>query len=260
MFGRLIEKAVESCLEKRTVSPDKKIYPAGYNPLPSIKGALFEWLYVPFNGQRVLIKVRYPNYTQLSAGGFDYGRIFLDADKARPLTDEDKLRVLDAQEYAAKCVMCSPTYEEFEALVCKEDNAIAKRKAKLAEIKEKLKSPELTTAQREAFTREFKELEFFVGILLPNDTMSALTRIALGADVSDIKKLTREALEQAACKAEIYGGSPHTYLSGVFTDRDAAEIDAVCFGIIQELKEKSKTKAARPKPPQVKRPLKRRRR
>jgi hypothetical protein len=228
-------------------------------PLPAIKGALFEWLYVPFNGERILMKVRYPNYTQLAAGGFDYGQILVDAAKDKPLTEEEKLRVLDAEEYAAKCVMCSPAYEEFETLVYKEDNAVIRRRAKLTEIKEALKSPELTEAQRAAFTRELKEIEFFVGILLPTDTMAALTRIALGADVSDIKKLTRAALEQAAYKAEVYGGTPHEYLSGVFTDRDAAEIDAVCFNIIQDLKEKTKPKAARPKPP-AKRPHKGRRR
>jgi hypothetical protein len=78
--------------------------------------------------------------------------------------------------------------------------------------------------------------------------MAALTRIALGADVSDIRKLTREALEQAACKAEIYGGPPRSYLSGVFTDRDGAEIDAVCFGIMAELKEKNRNKPRNKKP------------
>jgi hypothetical protein len=247
MFERLIERAVERFLEKRVVSPEKKIYPQGYNPLPEIKKAMFEWLYVPFNGERVLMKVRYPNYTQLLAGGFDYGRILLDAEKGRPLADDEKLQILNAEEYAAKCAMCSPAYEDFEALVCKEDYAVIMRRAKIAEIKEALKSPELTREQREAFAKELKEIEFFTGIILPSDTIAALARIALGADVSDIRKLTRAALEQAAYKAEVYGGTPHSHLSGVFTDRDAAEIDAVCFGIIAELKEKKDGPPRRPR-------------
>jgi hypothetical protein len=245
MFDRMIEKAVEKYLDRRVVPADKKIYPAGYNPLPVIKGALFEWLYVPFNGTAILIKVRYPNYTQLSAGGFDYGQILFDTLEKKPLTENEKQQILNAQEYAAKRVMCSPTYEEFEALVYREDNAVIKRRAKAAEIKEALKSPDLTRAQRDALTLELKEIDYFTGILLPTDTMAALTRIALGADVSDLKKLTRQALEQAAYKSEMYKGAPHTYLSGVFTDRDAAEIDAVCFGIIADLKEKQNRK----KPP-----------
>jgi hypothetical protein len=246
VFERLIEKIVKEYLDKRVVPPDKKIYPAGYNPLPVIKGAMFEWLFIPFNGQRILMKIRYPNYTQLAAAGYNYGQILLDNREQRPLTEDEKQQILNAQEYAAKCVMCSPTYEDFEKMVYKEDNAVIRRRAKTAEIKEMLKSPLLTRAQRYEFERELKELEYFTGILLPNDTMAALTRIALGADVSDVKKLTREALEQAAYKSEIYGGPPHGYLSGVFTDADAVEIDAVCFNIIQDLRKKHKTKAAPP--------------
>jgi hypothetical protein len=151
--------------------------------------------------------------------------------------------------------MCSPTYEEFETLVLKEDNAVIKRRAKVAEIKEALQSPDLTRAERDAFALELKEIDFFTGILLPTDTMAALTRIALGADVSDLKKLTQRAFEQAAYKAEFYKGAPHTYLSGVFTDMDAVEIDAVCFGIIADLKEKQN-----PKRPPVNKPLKKGRR
>jgi hypothetical protein len=248
MFGRLVERAVRDYLDRRIVARDGRIYPHDYSPLPVIKGAMFEWLYVPFNGQRILMKVRYPNYTQLAAGGYDYGRILLDADKGKELTEEEKARILDAEEYAAKCAMCSPSYEEFEEMVCREDNAVARRRAKAAEIRETLKSPQLSRAEREAFARELKEAEYFTGIILPSDTMAALARIALGADVSDIRKLTRAALEQAAYRAEVYGGTPHSYLSGVFTDRDAAEIDAVCFGIIAELKEKN-NKPQRPAKP-----------
>jgi hypothetical protein len=132
-------------------------------------------------------------------------------------------------------------------MVCREDNAVVKRKAKAAEIREMLKSPGLSPAEREAFTRELEEIDWFVGIILPSDTMAALARIALGADVSDIRNLTLEVLEQAADKAEIYGGAPRSYLSGVFTDRDGAEIDAVCFGIIAELKEKNRSKTVHDK-------------
>jgi hypothetical protein len=59
--------------------------------------------------------------------------------------------------------------------------------------------------------------------------------------------VTKKTLEQAAYKSEIYGGAPHTWLSGVFTDRDAAEIDAVCFGIIADLKEDKRRNGKPPK-------------
>jgi hypothetical protein len=229
MFRGLIDAAVERALARRIVAPDKRLYPAGYNPLSVIKGALFEWLYVPFNGENILIEVRYPNYTQLMAGGYDFGQILLEAEKE--LSAAEQLEVMNAQEWAAKCVMNRPTYEEFEGLVYAEDNTVGRRRARLAELRGLLATADVSATARADFARELEELEYFVGILLPTDTMATLTRIALGADVSDVKKLTRETLEQAWYKSQLYHQAAHEFIAGVFTDRDAAEVDALCAAL-----------------------------
>jgi hypothetical protein len=236
MFEKLIERAVGKYLDRLVVSPDKKIYPSGYNPLPEIKEAMLEWLYVPFNGANILIKVRYPNYTQLESGGYNYGQIMLDINAGKELSDADKKYILNAQEYAAKCVMCAPTYEEFEKMIYKEDNALVMKKAKIAELKKAVDNPALNMFQRAEFQAELNTLDYFVGILLPSDTMDALTRIALGQDVTDIKKVTKDILTQAAVKSELYKKAPHEFISGVFTDRDATEIDAHCWNIMDAMK------------------------
>ena len=68
-------------------------------------------------------------------------------------------------------------------------------------------------------------LELFTGYILPGDTMLALTNIALGMNVSDIKKVTKEKLIAAYSKARLYNGKPSDYIPGIFTDGDRANID-----------------------------------
>jgi hypothetical protein len=99
--------------------------------------------------------------------------------------------------------MCAPTYEEFEKMIYKEDNALVMKKAKIAELKKAVDNPALNMFQRAEFQAELNTLDYFVGILLPSDTMDALTRIALGQDVTDIKKVTKDILTQAAVKSEL---------------------------------------------------------
>lgn len=246
MLSKLIDKAVKKYLDRCIVAEDQKIYPHGYNPLPVIKGCLTEWLYVPFNRTQVLMKIRYPNDTQLSAGGFNFGRITA-ALQQKEIPDAEmndlKRQMVNAQEYVAKIVMCRPRYEEFAQLVYQEDDVVRNRTTALAEMKQRLAdNPSMNLKEAETLRLKINEYEYFVGILLPVDTMTALFLIGTGYDVSDIQKLTKEKLKQAALKSEIYQQPPHNFLSGVFTDRDAIEIDAVCFNLLQDIKKEYKKK------------------
>jgi hypothetical protein len=55
--------------------------------------------------------------------------------------------------------------------------------------------------------------------------MVALTKIALGMDVSEIKKITREKLIGAYGKARLYNRRPSDFIPGIFTDGDRENID-----------------------------------
>ena len=55
--------------------------------------------------------------------------------------------------------------------------------------------------------------------------MLAVTNIALGMDVSDIRKLTKEKLLTAYSKARLYGGKPSDFTPGMFTEGDRQNID-----------------------------------
>jgi hypothetical protein len=66
----------------------------------------------------------------------------------------------------------------------------------------------------------------FLGYILPENTLLFLTQWALGLDVSEVKRLTRDKLLEAGVWAKRHHGKPHEYFQGaVFTDRDRNEID-----------------------------------
>jgi len=81
------------------------------------------------------------------------------------------------------------------------------------------------------------------GINIDN-IMSILTNIALGMDVTDIKKLTREKLIAAHNKARLYNGRPSDYILGLFTDGDRKNIDdyASMLGCEEEAKNAKRRK------------------
>ncbi len=81
-------------------------------------------------------------------------------------------------------------------------------------------------AEKEELWQELDEMELFAGFIIPDDTTLTLTNIALGVGVSDLKTITKDRLVVSYLKAKDYGGAPHEYMPGFFTDRDKHEIDS----------------------------------
>jgi len=64
-LGALIdEKILERMQGASAIEP-----PEGYNPLGKIRGRLFHWVAVPFNGVDVYCELRCPNATQIEQCG-----------------------------------------------------------------------------------------------------------------------------------------------------------------------------------------------
>ena len=241
MFQKLIETAVEKALDRRTVRPDKKLTIEGYNPLPVIMGTLYEWLLVPFKGTEILVEVRYLRSTQLP----DVDKLYsiIEKRKNNKLTRQEIIDVLNIQEKCCDAVLNRPTFAELTEAIHGKDKVLELKKKRLAEIEGMLKK--VSGAERFELQREFDEVELFTGFILPDDTMLALTNIALGVDVSDIKKMTKEKLISAYSKARLYNGRPSDFISGIFTDSDRENIDnyATMFGSEEEIRQiKNKNK------------------
>ena len=223
MFERIIEAAVEKALDRRTVRPDKKLTIEGYHPLPEIMGALYEWLLIPFRGTEILVEVRYPRSTQLP----DIDKLFLvieEQKKGHKLTRQEVIDVINIQERCCEAVLNRPTFAELSKTIHEKDNVLSNNKKAFEEIDDKLKDVKNEATRRE-LRLERDRLELFCGYILPDDTMVALTNVAIGADISDIKKLTKEILIVAYNKARLYSGKPSDFVSGLFTDGDRQNID-----------------------------------
>jgi len=236
LFERYIDAAVEKALDRRVVRPDRKLALEGYHPLPEIMGAMYEWLLIPFRGAEILVEVRYPRSTQLP----DIDKLFaiVNRQKAeKKLPRQDMIDVLNIQEECCKAALNRPTFEELEQAVYGKDHVLERNRKRLEELRAQLKLISNPAAKFE-LQREIDKAELFCGYILPDDSMLALTNVAIGADISDIKKLTKEKLIAAHGKARLYGGRPSDFVPGLFTDGDRQNIDdySVWLGSEEEAK------------------------
>lgn len=223
MFEKQIAAAVEQALDRRTVRPDKKLTLEGYHPLPEIMGSLYEWLFIPFHGTEILAEVRYPRSTQLP--DVDKLRaVITSRGKDTKLSRDDMIAVLNIQEDCCKAALNRPTFQELEQAITGKDRVLEDNKKRFKALEAEIKTVN-NEAERRELTTEKERLELFCGYILPDDTMTTVTNIALGMDVSDIRKLTKEKLLLAYSKARLYGGRPSDFVPGIFTDGDRQNID-----------------------------------
>jgi hypothetical protein len=232
----LIEAAVEKALDRRTIRPDKKLTLEGYHPLPEIMGELYEWLLIPFRGAQILVEIRYPRSTQLP----DVDKLYAVIDrqeKDKKLTRQQIIDVMNIQEECCRAVLNRPAFAELEQAIYGKDRVLETNRKRLEELRAQLK---LVNNQAAKFLlqKEIDKAELFIGYILPDDAMLALTNIALGVGISDIKKVTKEKLIAAYSKARLYSGKPSDFVPGLFTDGDRQNIDdyATWLGSEEETK------------------------
>jgi hypothetical protein len=222
LFKKIIEAAVEKALDRRTVRPDKKLTLEGYHPLSEIMGALYEWLLIPFYGTEILVEVRYPRSTQLPEVDKLFSVIKNTKNKTK-YTRQEIIEFMNVQEQCCKAILNRPTFDELEKEIHGKDNVLSSMEKRFVELETLLKKH--NGIDRADLHKELDEVEMFTGFILPDDTMITLTNIALGLELQDIRKLTKDKLIAAYCKAKIYNGRPSDYISGLFTDGDRKNID-----------------------------------
>jgi hypothetical protein len=244
MFKKLraeLAKVAAAEVDRILNARDKRVEPpAGYNPVPVITGCLFEWLAVPFCGQRVLVQVRYPN--SIDKNG-EYTQIFLEQAKRENKSIEDTLRIMDTQEELAKQVLNVPTFAELEKEIYKRDRALESRREILRGIEEKMKplgKPDRWPADvRERYYAE----QLRSAYALPADTMLALSEIALATNLTDIRKVTKDMLLTAYQKSKLYKRPPSEFIpSGVYSAEQKSDIDDTALGVGYEWEEEQKQK------------------
>lgn len=222
--------------------------PVGYNPIAEIRGAMFHWLLVPFfadrGGKKVWCYCRCLNATQLKACGNIMSLIIPD-EKKKESTKEDLIELYNAMEKVCSAVLVFPTFDEIIKDITGQDPRIEEKRKQLAELEKELDSDrKINTTEKIEIQKSIDKLNQEIGFLLPDDAMGFLTGWALGTDITDINKVTREMLLEAAHLARASSKAPHEYLSGVFTDKHMEEIDIKAWSLLSEFDEDKKREIA----------------
>jgi hypothetical protein len=242
MCNKLLRRLVTSILEQWAVVAPQQVLPPGYNPLKMIRGGLFHWVAVPFNGVPVWCELRCMNATQIRACG-DYSNIM--AKEKTELSHEKLIALRNYQEQLIIGTLNRPTYNEIASLIGEQDFVVGAKRQELEELKSRVLH-ELSPVQQAAIQNRISDTELFLGYLLPEDTMGFLSAWASGNDVSDIKKVTDEQFLEAAILAENGHDNPTDHISGVFTDHNKQDMDRYAWNVYANyLKHKEVEKTTR---------------
>ena len=237
-----IEKQLSERLKEVKTFNDKEFW-NGYNPLEKIRGGLYHWVAVPFNGTDIFCELRCPNATQIEACG-DISNITQELEKNKDfkLSYDDMIKIRNYQEELCKIVFNRPRFDEIGKLVGLNDFVISQWKKELEELQKQFEEKKhlLTEVEKKEISIKIKTLDLQLGFILPTDTMAFVTWWAMGNDVTQIKKITKESFLRAACLAKLHRKAPTDYISGVFTDYNKIEIDNYAIGVLEQFLEDQK--------------------
>jgi hypothetical protein len=208
-----------------------------------LKDIAFPILSVPFNSTNINCKVRCLNDTQIRALG-DFSLIDIGGDKKEVIPSkilENIIKTKNFQEKLLEETLVEPTFKEIQKHVYDNDNHLKEKLHKLEKLNKKIKK--LKIEEQKEIVAEIDNLTLYTGYLLPTDFMSTLTAWALGVDRSDIKKLTRDMLLEAAMLAERGHDNPADHIKGEFTSLHVEEINRSAWVVYnQYMEDKQKEK------------------
>jgi len=210
--------------------------PVGYSPLESIRGALFHWVAVPFNGSEVWCQLRCPNATQIEQCGDISSIDIKDGKESAGYTQDEIIALRNYQEKLCRLALNQPTFDRIASLVGEADFVLSEKREALKLLRARFEQGmgEMSEAEKKESADEISALEIDLGFVLPDDAMAFLAAWAMGSDVSDVKKVSKESLLKAASLAKAHGKAPSDYLSGVYTDHNKADIDHRAFVLLAD--------------------------
>jgi hypothetical protein len=219
----------------------------GFNPIEKIRGSLFCWIAVPFNGVDIFCQLRCPNATQIEQCG-DISNITLDMKDGKSIEYEEIIKIRNYHEALCKITFNIPTFDHIAELIGNHDFVISEKRKEFELIKKQYENEKdnLNTTEKNTLELKIKTLELQIGFILPDDTMAFITRWAMGNDISDIKKITKDNFLRAAALAKAHNKAPSDYISGKFTDFNKKEIDAYALLVLDDyLKEQKIVKESK---------------
>jgi len=214
--------------------------PVGYNPISEIRGAMFHEIVVPFNGSPVWCYVTCLNMIQIKSCGNISCLYFQDEkEKDKEFDIIKMIETKNAQEALIKLTLVKPSYNEIVGMITETNFLISEKKQTLNKISEEIKKVSDKREQKK-LEKEAEQIEFYLGFLLPDDAMGFLTSWALGVEITDIKKLSREMIFNAAIMASNGKDNPSDHLTGIFTDFQKDDINNHAWHIYNQFVEDKK--------------------
>lgn len=199
--------------------------PIGYNPIEVIRGALYHEICVPFNATPVWCMLKCLSFLELKSCG-DISCLYTQKEKNEP-SILDLIKFKNAQEAICKLAFVRPSFDTIISEILKVDFRISEKRKVLEKIENDIKNNKaLSNSEKKELQKKADQIEFQIGFLLPDDTMSFVTAWALGVEITDIKKLSRNIILNAALMAKHYGNNTTDHITGVFTDFQKEDIDS----------------------------------
>lgn len=233
MFDRLIRRAVNREIERRLADiPKPSSPPQGYNPLEAIRCGMYHWVYVPVNDIGAWMELRTSNASQLESCGAV--TLIEGIGKSKESTQDDIISMRNNMESICKVTMNNPTFDEFVQMVTDSDIVHSKMRLEIERLKA-IDCTGMSATEKDVIDTKISDLELHLAFILPENTFDFIVRWALGVDVSDIKKVTREKLLEMAILAKRNGNAPHDNTSGCFTDRDPSDLDKCAWIVYDQM-------------------------
>ena len=211
-------------MEKIDISKNRP--PQGYNSLEKIRGALYHWICVPFKKIPVWCLLKCLSYMELKSCG-DISCLYLKKENESKKTEEEIINeiieIKNIQEAICQLAFVDPSYNRIIQEITGIEFFILEKQQELKKINEQIKL--LKGKDREIAKKRSLQIEYQIGFLLPDDTMSFVTAWSLGIEVTDIKKVSRNILFDAAIMAKHWGKMPSDMIDGVFTEQNKHDIN-----------------------------------
>ncbi len=180
----------------------------------------------------IWVKIRYPRGADLIVGEAKTLTQLVFSEPKEDRTDDEIIALMNSFESICRITLENPTFEELEQAIFGEDHAISRARSRIRDLREMLKKS--IGIEADKIREELRFCELRVAFLLPQNFMAAVTYTALGADITDIRKVSRENLLEAYQKFKIFGGSPKQYIMGIFTDKQGDDIEKAALVIGEE--------------------------
>jgi hypothetical protein len=187
-----------------------------------------------WKGTPVLVRVRELSQVQLMACG-NFSMINLGELGEGPFVWKKWTAYAEQNYRILKACLVAPSYEEVFELVGK-GAAVKEAEARFRELDDLIgqlpRGP-----MRQGFERERDTTRCMFDLMLPEDFIGPIVSYAVGVHKSDIKKITRDMLLDAAVLAERGHDNPSDHIEGVFTAFNRDDINRRAWAVLVEEQE-----------------------